>query len=154
MLHLKRIGLVVIGRNEGERLRQCLLSGIGKVAHIVYVDSGSTDGSIELARALGVDVVELDLSTPFTAARARNAGFAHLLQKDAQLEFVQFVDGDCEVVEGWIGSALAQLEAQSDVAVVCGRRRERFPEQSIYNRLCDMEWDTPIGEAKACGGDP
>ncbi len=150
---MKRVGLVVIGRNEGDRLRQCLLSVIGKVAHIVYVDSGSTDGSIELARSLGVDVVELDLSTPFTAARARNTGFAHLLQKDAQLEFVQFVDGDCEIIEGWIECALAQLEAQSKVAVVCGRRRERFPEQSIYNRLCDMEWDTPIGEATACGGD-
>jgi GT2 family glycosyltransferase len=150
---LKRVGLVVIGRNEGDRLRQCLLSVMGKVAHIVYVDSGSTDGSIELARSLGVDVVELDLSTPFTAARARNAGFAHLLQKEAQIEFVQFVDGDCEVVEGWLDTALAQLEAQSNVAVVCGRRRERFPEQSFYNRLCDMEWDTPIGEATACGGD-
>ena len=150
---MKQVGLVAIGRNEGERLRQCLLSVIGKVAHVVYVDSGSTDGSIELARSLLVDVVELDLSTPFTAARARNAGFAHLLQKDTQLEFVQFVDGDCEVVEGWIERALAQLEAQPNVAVVCGRRRERFPKQSIYNQLCDMEWDTPIGEAKACGGD-
>ena len=150
---MKKVGLVAIGRNEGERLRQCLLSVIGKVAHVVYVDSGSTDGSIELARSLLVDVVELDLSTPFTAARARNAGFAHLLQKNTQLEFVQFVDGDCEVVEGWIERALAQLEAQPNVAVVCGRRRERFPKQSIYNQLCDMEWDTPIGEAKACGGD-
>ena len=150
---MKRVGLVAIGRNEGDRLHQCLRSVMGKVAHVVYVDSGSTDGSIELANSLGVDVVELDLSTPFTAARARNAGFAHLLQKDAQIEFVQFVDGDCEVVEGWIEQALAQLAAQSNVAVVCGRRRERFPEQSIYNQLCDMEWDTPIGEAKACGGD-
>lgn len=150
---MKRVGLVAIGRNEGDRLCQCLLSVIGKVAHVVYVDSGSTDGSIELARSRLVDVVELDLSTPFTAARARNAGFAHLLQKDTQLEFVQFVDGDCEVVEGWIERALAELEGQPNVAVVCGRRRERFPKQSIYNQLCDMEWDTPIGEAKACGGD-
>lgn len=150
---MKQVGLVAIGRNEGERLRQCLLSVIGKVAHVVYVDSGSTDGSIELARSLLVDVVELDLSTPFTAARARNAGFAHLLQKNTQLEFVQFVDGDCEIVEGWIDRAHSQLEAQPNVAVVCGRRRERFPKQSIYNQLCDMEWDTPIGEAKACGGD-
>ena len=150
---MKQVGLVAIGRNEGERLRQCLLSVIGKVAHVVYVDSGSTDGSIELARSLLVDVVELDLSTPFTAARARNAGFAHLLQKNTQLEFVQFVDGDCEVVEGWIERAHSELEAQPNVAVVCGRRRERFPKQSIYNQLCDLEWDTPIGEAKACGGD-
>lgn len=152
-MSLKRVGLVAIGRNEGDRLRQCLLSVIGKAAHIVYVDSGSTDGSIELARSLGVDVVELDLSTPFTAARARNAGFARLLQVDGQIEFVQFVDSDCEVVEGWLNFAQRQLEAYPDVAVVCGRRRERFPEQTIYNLLCDIEWNTPVGETKACGGD-
>ena len=120
---------------------------------IVYVDSGSTDGSVELARSLGVDVVKLDLSTSFTAARARNVGLAHLLEADAPIKFVQFVDGDCEVVEGWIERAKRELDAQPNVAVVCGRRRERFPDISIYNRLCDMEWDTPIGETKACGGD-
>jgi GT2 family glycosyltransferase len=152
-MSLKQVGLVAIGRNEGKRLHQCLLSVLGKVAHVVYVDSGSTDGSIELARSLGVDVVELDLSTPFTAARGRNAGFHRLLQANPQIEFVQFVDGDCEVVEGWLERALHELESQSNVAVVCGRRRERFPEQSIYNRLCDIEWDTPVGEATACGGD-
>ena len=150
---MRQVGLIVIGRNEGQRLYQCLLSVLGKVALIVYVDSGSTDGSVELARSLGVDVVELDLSIPFTAARARNAGFAHLLKTNAQIEFVQFIDGDCEVVEGWLAYAQHELESQHHVAVVCGRRRERFPEHSIYNRLCDIEWDTPIGEAKACGGD-
>ena len=152
-MYLQRVGLVAIGRNEGERLRQCLDSVVGKVERIVYVDSGSTDGSVELARSLGVDVVELDLSIPFTAARARNSGVAHLLQASPQTEFIQFVDGDCEIAPGWLDYALAQLEANPNVAIVCGRRRERFPEQSLYNRLCDIEWDTPIGEAKACGGD-
>lgn len=150
---MNQIGLVAIGRNEGKRLHQCLLSVIGKVSQIVYVDSGSTDGSVELARSLGVDVVELDLSTPFTAARARNTGFTRLLALNPQLKYVQFVDGDCEVVAGWLESAQQQLETQPDVAVVCGRRRERYPEQSIYNQLCDLEWDTPVGKAKACGGD-
>lgn len=150
---MKNVGIVAIGRNEGERLRQCLHSVVGKVARVVYVDSGSTDSSVELAVGLGVEVVELDLSTPFTAARARNAGFAHLLQIEPQIKYVQFVDGDCEIVEGWLDFAQQELETKSNVAVVCGRRRERFPEQSIYNQLCDMEWNTPIGEAKACGGD-
>lgn len=150
---MNRVGLVVIGRNEGVSLRQCLHSVTGKVARIVYVDSGSTDGSIELARSLGVDVVELDLSTSFTAARARNAGFTHLLSVEPQLDFVQFVDGDCEIVEGWIDRAEKELEANPNIAVVCGRRRERFPEQTIYNQLCDIEWNTPVGETKACGGD-
>jgi hypothetical protein len=120
---------------------------------VVYVDSGSTDGSVELARSLGVHVVDLDLSIPFTAARARNEGFRCLMEVAPALDYVQFVDGDCEVVGGWLETAASFLDAHSEVAVVCGRRRERFPERSVYNLLCDIEWDTPIGEARACGGD-
>ena len=150
---MNKVGLVVIGRNEGERLRQCLLSVLGKVADIVYVDSGSTDNSVEIARSLLVDVVELDLSIPFTAARARNEGFIYLLSVNPHLEFVQFVDGDCEVVEKWLDRSRDMLDTQPQVAVVCGRRRERFPQKSIYNRLCDLEWDTAVGETQACGGD-
>ncbi|NJK41920.1 MAG: glycosyltransferase [Acaryochloridaceae cyanobacterium SU_2_1] len=149
------IGVVVIGRNEGERLRVCLVSAISQLPHspIVYVDSGSTDGSAALAQSLGVEVIALDLSIPFTAARARNAGFAALVSKASGLEMVQFVDGDCELVEGWCERAVAALRAEADLALVCGRRRERYPHQSIFNQLCDMEWNTPIGEALACGGD-
>ena len=150
---MKQVGLVAIGRNEGQRLRQCLVSATDKVARVVYVDSGSTDGSLELARSLGADTVELDLSIPFTAARARNEGFARLLELAPDIEFVQFVDGDCEVVDGWIDRAYNELAAKPEVAAVCGRRRERYPEASIYNQLCDIEWDTPVGETKACGGD-
>ncbi|HSV15004.1 MAG TPA: glycosyltransferase [Tepidisphaeraceae bacterium] len=148
-----RVGVVAIGRNEGERLRACLVSARRDCSSVVYVDSGSSDESVALARSLGCHVVELDLATPFTAARARNEGFAFLKQIDSDVQFVQFVDGDCEIVVGWIAKATAELAARSRAAIVCGRRRERFPDASVYNRLCDMEWNTPIGQAKACGGD-
>ncbi|MHC8332725.1 glycosyltransferase family 2 protein [Pseudomonas sp. LB3P25] len=147
------IGVVVIGRNEGLRLERCLASLVGASEKVVYVDSGSTDGSVRMAQTLGVEVVELDMTIPFTAARARNEGFACVQRLLPQVRYVQFVDGDCEVVGGWLPQAQAFLDTHSDVAVVCGRRRERFPQHSIYNLLCDREWDTPIGEAKACGGD-
>ena len=147
------IGLVAIGRNEGERLKRCLHSALGRNMRMVYVDSGSTDGSGAMARSMGVDVVDLDLSIPFTAARARNAGFEHLLRVCPQLEFVQFVDGDCEIVEGWFEKAETFLRENPGFAIAGGRRRERFPEASIYNRMCDIEWHTPIGEMHWCGGD-
>ncbi len=150
---VSQLGIVAIGRNEGDRLRQCLESVVGKAATVVYVDSGSTDDSVSLAQSLGVTVVDLDLSTPFTAARARNAGFARLLELNPGVDYVQFVDGDCEIVEGWLEAAQQVLDRQPEVVVVCGRRRERYPQASIYNHLCDLEWDTPVGEAKACGGD-
>src|SRR3990167_5804095 len=147
------IGVVVIGRNEVERLERCLASLVGAAGKIVYVDSGSTDASVPMAQGLGVEVVALDMSRPFTAARARNEGFACLQRLQPDIHFVQFVDGDCEVVDDWLAKAQAFLCEHPAVAVVCGRRRERFPQRSIYNRMCDLEWDTPVGEAKACGGD-
>lgn len=146
-------GAVVIGRNEGARLRACLGSLKQVVPRLVYVDSGSTDRSVETARQLGADVVELDMAKPFTAARARNAGWHRLLAKHPETELVQFVDGDCEVLEGWLPAAAAFLQSNRGYAVACGRRRERYPERSVYNHLCDLEWNTPVGDALACGGD-
>ncbi len=147
------IAAVVIGRNEGARLVRCLESLVGKVAPVVYVDSGSTDDSVAAARARGITVLELDTDRPFTAARARNTGLSAASSTNPPPLYVQFVDGDCEVRAGWIDAARTFLDAHPDVAVVCGRRRERYPYASIYNQLIDMEWDTPAGEALACGGD-
>ena len=148
--HMTRIATIIIGRNEGERLVACLNALQGDTGDVVYVDSGSTDGSIDAAKAAGAQVVMLDTATPFTAARARNAGVAALTQPHALL---QFIDGDCTLDHDWTAAATAFLANHPDVGVVCGRRRERFPDRSIYNALCDDEWDTPIGEAKSCGGD-
>lgn len=149
-----RIGVVAIGRNEGERLKRCLLSALRDCRHVVYVDSGSTDGSIALARALGVEVVELDTRIPFTAARARNAGFRRLCEIAPGLPLVQFVDGDCELQPGWLAAGAAVLDTRANVGLACGRRRERHPEKSIYNRLCDFDWaEVPLGETHTSGGD-
>jgi glycosyltransferase involved in cell wall biosynthesis/GT2 family glycosyltransferase len=147
------IGVVVIGRNEGERLRRCLESIGGNGLTVVYVDSGSTDGSSITARSLGADVIDLNMTTAFTAARARNAGWQQLVRMQQNAEFIQFVDGDCEVAKGWLDAAFETLLGDPNIAAVCGRRRERDREATVYNRLCDLEWDTPIGPTGACGGD-
>jgi GT2 family glycosyltransferase len=146
------IGLVVIGRNEGDRLRRCLESGVREVPFVVYVDSGSVDDSVALARSFDVHTIELDPSTPFSAARARNEGVERLRRMKSNLIYVQFVDGDCELCAGWIARAAEFLRDHEDAAVVSGRLREKYPENSIYNTLCDMEWDVPAGEVKDCGG--
>jgi glycosyl transferase family 2 len=145
-------GIVAIGRNEGERLKRCLRS-LPASACLIYVDSGSTDGSEIWAHKFGADVVHLDISTRFTAARARNAGLYRLMELAPQIKFVQFIDGDCELAKEWPAIAIPFLRTQADVAAVFGRRREQHPDRSIYNRLCDWEWDGPAGEARACGGD-
>jgi glycosyltransferase involved in cell wall biosynthesis len=149
------LAVVAIGRNEGNRLKACIESALcgGVTQVVVYVDSGSTDGSADYARGKGCKVVDLDMSVPFTAARARNEGFSLALATEPNLTHVQFVDGDCELVNGWLAAAVEFLGQQATVAAVCGRRRERHPQHSVYNQMCDIEWNTPLGMTKSCGGD-
>lgn len=151
-LKMSAVGIVIIGRNEGERLVRCIESLREHVRYSIYVDSNSTDGSLQAAKAMKVQTLALDMSLPFTAARARNAGFAALLEAFPQTGFVQFVDGDCEVIKGWLDTAINFLQKNPKVAIVSGQLNERFPDKTIYNTLCDLEWIMPLGEVKACGG--
>lgn len=148
---MSEIGTVIIGQNEGERLVRCLASVSEQYGHVVYVDSGSADDSIEAARRAGAEVVALNMTTPFTAARARNVGASTLMAHGA-VDFVQFIDGDCEMQPGWLEAGTSTLRSDPTVAAVAGRLRERFPDAAVYNRLCDMEWNMPAGEAMSLGG--
>lgn len=148
---IPEVGVVVIGRNEGERLRSCLLS-LRDCAFRVYVDSGSTDGSQKIAEDLGFAVIELEVPPSFTAARARNTGFQYLMTVYPKLDYIQMVDGDCEILPNWLVEAREALLKEDDVASVFGGLRERYPGASFYNWLCDDEWKVPVGNVKSCGG--
>ena len=149
----QRVGFVVIGRNEGERLEQSLRTLRAVSDQVVYVDSGSTDGSVPLASDLGANAIELDDSAPHTAARGRNAGFREARERFPACEYVQFIDGDCILEPGWLESATKFLDTNPKAAIACGRRIEAHPDESFYNRLIDEEWNTPIGRADYSGGD-
>jgi glycosyltransferase involved in cell wall biosynthesis len=147
------VGVVIIGRNEGPRLIRSLESLTPQSNAIVYVDSGSTDDSVAQAESCGVRVVQMDLSKPFTASRARNAGFEALVQHWPHVSQVQFVDGDCQILPGWLADASAALAADPNRVAVCGWGREIHPEHSIYNRICQVEWRMgSAGEVAAFGG--
>jgi len=153
-MSVESTGVVIIGRNEGERLVKSILSISIPPQQIVYVDSGSTDGSYTTAEKMGVHVVLLNCEKiPFSAGRARNAGFNKLLEIHPTIKYVQFIDGDCQLEKTWLDSATSFLENHSTAGIVCGRRKETFPHHSIYNRLCDFEWNGPHGEINSCGGD-
>jgi len=153
MTSLPRIGAVVIGRNEGQRLVNCLTSMQGEVDLLIYVDSGSSDGSLQAAEALGAETVLLSADVPFTAARARNAGFEKIMARPDAPDFVQFVDGDCTLEAGYLTHAAEALAADARLGLVTGWRAEIYPEASIYNEMCHFEWHRPAGEIMACGGD-
>ena len=145
-------GVIVIGRNEGERLKTSLDAVKVNLQNVVYVDSGSSDNSLQVANQRGISTIVLDDSEPLSAARARNTGFEYLTSKLPDLEFIQFIDGDCELDKDWMDKATAFLMQRAEVAAVCGRITERNPEASVYNYLCQREWDSPAGKTKACGG--
>lgn len=148
------VAAVAIGRNEGQRLVTCLESLCDTVDRVVYVDSGSSDQSVAVAKKLGAKVVELDMTVPFTAARARNAGFKRVVQLYPETEFIQFLDGDCELDADWIETARSVITDAPDIAVVCGWRQERHPEATLWNAIVDEEWrGGPVGFVAACGGD-
>lgn len=149
---MTKVGIVVIGRNEGERLSRSLISVLQNGSPVVYVDSGSEDGSVQTAKSLGAQTVVLDPARPFTAARARNAGFHYLTSRHPELEFIQFVDGDCEIASRWIHAAAGYMASHPEVGAVCGELTERDARSSIYKRLCAMEWKGPIGRINKTGG--
>ena len=146
------VGIVVIGRNEGERLVRCLRSIPRGSCAVRYVDSGSTDGSLERARDQGVEVLELGPERPHCAARARSEGFDLLMREHSQVRYVQFIDGDCELAVGWLERARQTLEQHPDVVAVHGRVHERSPDLSPYNRLHEMEWEAAERSDQACFG--
>lgn len=146
------IGAVAIGRNEGDRLQRCLTSLVGQCDRMVYVDSGSSDGSVDFARKIGAIVVDLDTSVPFTAARARNAGFA-ALQSAGAIDYVQFLDGDCAIEPGWTTTGRQMLDATPDIGIVTGWRTEQSPTRNVYHEMVEVEWHRPAGEIQSCGGD-
>lgn len=147
---MELVGIVVIGRNEGERLRLCLASM--PVGHpVVYVDSDSSDGSAALAGSFGVDVLALDAGRPLSAARARNEGVERLTQRHPEISLVQFVDGDCILLPGWVEAAARALRDDENMAAVVGHLQERHADATPYNRLCALEWASPPGDLRDYG---
>lgn len=140
------LATIVIGRNEGLRLETCLQSIVKHPYPVVYVDSGSSDDSLIIANKLATHVHALDSSSPFSAARARNEGFELLISKYPNIQYVQFIDGDCFLDEGWFTHAVDAMDADGKRAGVVGHLTERHPEKSIYNRLCALEWKSPVGD--------
>jgi len=145
------VSVVVIGRNEGARLTRCLQSvqtmhDPGGSVEIIYVDSASRDDSVARARELGARVIEVVPERP-SAALGRNAGW-----RDAHAPYVLFLDGDTILHPDFVHTALQAMQ-DPQVGVVWGHRREIHPEQSLFNRVLDLDWVYPPGVSDFCGGD-
>jgi hypothetical protein len=145
------LSVVVIGRNEGDRLGQCLqavanMDREGFEVEVIYVDSGSMDGSIALAKAAGVHTISLISERP-SAALGRNAGW-----QAASGTVILFLDGDTVLHPRFVCDSLPEF-ASEEIAVIWGHRRELYPRRSFYNRTLDLDWIYKPGLTPFCGGD-
>ncbi len=145
------ISVVIIGRNEGMRLRLCLESVLAMrqdrfKLEIIYVDSGSNDGSVALAKSMGVHTLSLQPERP-SAALGRNAGW-----RAAHGSMVLFLDGDTVLHPDFVAASIPKFSDPA-VAAIWGHRRELHPEKSIYNRTLDLDWIYLAGPTAFCGGD-
>ncbi|MDF9391637.1 MULTISPECIES: glycosyltransferase [Methylococcus] len=145
------LSVIVIGRNEGERLSRCLASvrGMrdpGGPVEIIYVDSASRDDSVARARAFGAKVIEVKPERP-SAALGRNAGW-----REAKAPYLLFLDGDTVLHPDFVADSLPEFD-DPKVAVVWGHRRELYPGHSLFNRVLDLDWVYPPGPSDFCGGD-
>ncbi|TVQ37803.1 MAG: glycosyltransferase family 2 protein, partial [Wenzhouxiangella sp.] len=152
MSHQPDLSVVVIGRNEGRRLENCLRSVQaadtgGLSMELIYVDSASSDGSPERAASLGARVLHVDPPRP-AAAIGRNAGW-----RAARGQYVLFLDGDTLLERNFLPQACQEMATDPTIAAVWGHRREIATSASIYNRTLDLDWIYPPGDSEFCGGD-
>lgn len=117
------ISVVVIGKNEGERLAACLSSihaALSKLSHeVIYVDSCSTDLSLQTARSLGARCYLL-------AEKDTTAGLGRFVgAKEARGEYLLFLDGDMQLRAGFAEKALMAM-ASRGYDGVCGIREDIY----------------------------
>ena len=109
------ISFIVVGRNEGWKLSKCIQSIINTIEfnklqkhEIVYVDSNSTDNSIERAKEFGC-VKIFKLTGEVNAAIARNIGTKH-----SKGEVLFFIDGDMEIMPEFLKIVYSKEEGLID----------------------------------------
>lgn len=148
---LPEIGVVIIGINVERYLADCIRSVHSadyprELLKIVYVDGGSRDSSVRIARAFeGVEVIELKDRHP-TPGRGRNAGW-----KTLATPLIQFMDADTVLHPDWFQRAFAALDDLN--TAVCGHRREKYPAKNVYHRFTEMEWHYETGPCRYFGGE-
>jgi glycosyltransferase involved in cell wall biosynthesis len=115
------ITLIVLTKDEEQNLEHCLKSSAEKVAQVIVVDSGSTDGTLSIARRYGADIYE----HPFKN-QADQFNWA-LDNADIQSEWILRLDADEVVYEDlWREMAAAVEDAPPDVTGFYMKRRVYF----------------------------
>jgi glycosyltransferase involved in cell wall biosynthesis len=144
---VSRVTVAIPVRDGGEPLER-VLDALERqtVEHELLVcDSGSSDGSVDLARAHGARMLEIP------AHRYTHGGVRNLLTREAQGDRVALLSQDAQPAhERWLESLLAGFDLSADVAIVYGPYQPR-PDASLPVRLELERWFSslsPDGEPR------
>ncbi len=143
---IPQLSVVIIARNEERTIGQCIASVLQETAlsrsEILFVDSASTDRTVDIAREYPIAIARLspDLLSP-SAGRWQGTLLVHG-------EYLFFVDGDMMVIDGWVSKAMEALQ-DPRLAAVAGRLFWVLPGEPLTLGRRD---DLPLGRVPGLGG--
>ena len=126
-----RVAFSMIVRNGARDLPRCLKSIRSVVDAMVVADTGSTDGTIAIARAAGAHVVSIPWQNDF--AKARNLALAEL-RSHTSADWVLTLDAD-EMLDSYAPDAIAPLVLSNQYAGYTVPIRNYF--RSLNTRIWD-----------------
>jgi glycosyltransferase involved in cell wall biosynthesis len=125
------VSVIIKALNEEERIAATIESALRAVAavggEVVLADSCSSDRTVELAMKYPVRIVQLAHPNERRCGVGPQLGYQH-----SNGEFIYIVDGDMQMLEGFLEEALDVLARQPDVAGVGGRVVELNTESLEY----------------------
>jgi glycosyltransferase involved in cell wall biosynthesis len=124
MPHPCELSVVLIARNEEQRIGDCIASVLeatrGIDAEVLLVDSASQDRTAAIARELGIRTLFVPGIAEPSAALGRRIG-----EQNCSGRYIQFLDGDMTIDPDWLLAALKYLAvADRSVAAVSGEIRQ------------------------------
>jgi cellulose synthase/poly-beta-1,6-N-acetylglucosamine synthase-like glycosyltransferase len=117
-----QLSIIAITKNQAWNIARLLDSVMAELpglptSEVIVVDSASTDNTAAIAGSYsGVRVLRISGRQRLTAAAGRYAGFSY-----SRGEWIVHLDGDTELVPGWISSAIETLERDKTLAGVEGK---------------------------------
>lgn len=143
-----RIGIVIKALNERAYIARAVASAqaatVGMSAVVVLADSGSTDGTVEIARDAGALVVQLADPREKSCGIGAQLGFQHL-----DCEFVYILDGDMELFPDFLPEAIALLGGDPGLAGVGGLVEERGEGNYEFRRRKENQDGVVVGTVEA-----
>ena len=131
------VTFVIIGRNESQHLPRTFRSVLKVTNNIIFVDSNSSDNSVQIAKDFNIKTILRVTSSYGTAALSRSVGATHVSTK-----YIHFLDGDETIEKDWVDKALLKIKSDKNIAGVHGYKKVFKKNDKDYTILSDKaDWE-------------